>query len=267
MVNIGEKNQRNQRDHAMTDRGLRDLAPLTCGSQHCEGGYSFGPSIRHYYLLHYVVSGSGVLHTGEGDYPVSAGQYFLILPGEITVYTADEKTPWTYVWITFVGEETKRLSAVPRVGKLSPALMGELFAASENDFADWGGVAEEYVTAVLHRILAELLAHRQGHEHYARRAASYIRTMYMEDITVESIAAMLSLDRRYLSRLFRARYGVTMQEYLISVRLENGAAFLRQGHSVTESARMCGYPDNAGFSKMFRRRYGVSPGTYAAQNR
>ena len=81
---------------------------------------------------------------------------------------------------------------------------------------------------------------------------------------MEQIAAMLSVDRRYLSRLFRARYGITMQEFLIRTRLAAGATLLRQGRSVSESAALCGYRDPLNFSKMFRRRYGCSPLAYAA---
>jgi AraC family transcriptional regulator of arabinose operon len=151
------------------------------------------------------------------------------------------------------------------VGKLSRATMQELYQAARTDFPGWEGAREEYVTSMLHRIVAEMLANRQSHAHYARRAQNYIRTMYMQDISVESIAESLSLNRRYLSRLFKERYGVTMQDYLVSVRLEAAAKLLLEGYTVSESAQLCGYRDPFNFSKMFHRHYGTSPREYAAE--
>jgi AraC-like DNA-binding protein len=83
------------------------------------------------------------------------------------------------------------------------------------------------------------------------------------DFSVEEVARELRIDRHYLARLFKERYGVTMQGYLIDTRIRRAAELLCGGHSATESAFLCGYTDFSNFSKMFRRRFGVSPGRYA----
>ena len=54
------------------------------------------------------MSGQGTLfsHSANGDiheYHLSAGQGFLICPGQINLYTADEQEPWKYVWVEFDG--------------------------------------------------------------------------------------------------------------------------------------------------------------------
>lgn len=80
----------------LTNRNLQDLNPLVAGEEYCAPGHSFGPAIRRYTLIHYVVSGRGSLYARGGKYPVEAGQAFLILPGEVTTYTADWEQPWHY---------------------------------------------------------------------------------------------------------------------------------------------------------------------------
>ncbi len=248
----------------LLDRGMRDLNPLVCGEQACPPRHRYGPAVRRYYLLHYVLSGCGCLMADGTEYPVHAGEFFLIYPGEVTTYEANEKDPWHYVWIGFDGEGASRLSQMGvRVGQLPMSLFAELYAAIADGFSDWVGGTEEYIASFLHRIMAELQTSRTPRAHYARRAETYIRTMYMQNISVEGIANALSLDRRYLTRLFKKRYGMTVQEYLIRVRLETAADLLRVGHSVAESATLSGYTDVSNFSKMFRRRFGVSPGAYA----
>lgn len=250
----------------LLDRGMKDLNPLNYGAEQCAPCHRYGPAVRPYYLLHYVFSGKGVFYARGQEYAVGAGEFFLILPGEVTTYEADAHDPWKYLWLGFDGGLAAQLERLETpVGKLPPDLFSELLEAGNDDFSEWEGAVEQYIASALHRILAELLAHRTARAHYARRAETYIRTRYMLDISIEEIADALSLDRRYLSRLFKKRYGVTMQEYLLNTRLNRAAELLREGHSVTESAMLCGYADLSNFSKMFRRRFGVPPGAYAGK--
>lgn len=252
------------RNRYLLDRRMKDLNPLLYGTEQCAPRHRHGPAVRPYYLLHYVLSGKGTFYTRGEEYVVSAGEFFLICPEEVTTYEADAQDPWQYVWLGFEGELATQLNGLEiPVGKLPPQIFEELLEAGEDDFSEWEGAVEQYIASTLHRILAELLAHRTARAHYARRAETYIRTRYMQDITIEEIADALSLDRRYLSRLFKKRYGVTMQEYLVNTRLNRAAELLRAGHTVNESAALCGYSDISNFSKMFHRRFGVSPGAYA----
>lgn len=253
-------------DIMLTNRGFDDLNPLLCGTEPCEPGHCHGPAVRTYYLLHYVLSGEGVFYRKEECHRVTAGGFFLIRPEEVTTYIADERTPWHYVWIGFQGKSAALLNEAPPTGTLPKSVFTELHDAITNGFAEWGTGREFYLSSILHRILAELSATKPSAPHYARRAENYIRTMYMQDISVEKIATSLSLNRRYLSRLFKARYGVTMQNYLVSVRLEAAAKLLTAGYTVAESAQLCGYHDPFHFSKMFHRHYGVWPRDYAAES-
>lgn len=248
----------------LVNREMKDLNPLTYGIMQCRPGYRYGPMVRPFYLVHYVLSGKGIFYKDEGAYPVKAGEFFMILPGEVTSYEADREDPWKYLWLYFEGETAKRLENLESpVGPLPRAMFDDLIAAGNNSFSEWGGVTEEYIAAILHRMIAEIFIHRSPHSHHARRAETYIRTRYSDpDLSVEGIAAALSLDRHHLARLFKARYGMTMREYLINTRIHRAAELLREGHSVTETTALCGYTDLPNFSKMFRRHFGVSPGQY-----
>ena len=249
----------------LVNRDMKDLNPMTYGFMQCKPSYGFGPSVRPFYLVHYVLSGKGVLCKGEKTYPVKAGEFFMIMPGEVTYYEADKHEPWQYLWMAFEGETAKRLDQLESpVGSLPRAMFDELIVAGNNSFSEWGGMTEEYIAAILHRMIAEIFVHRPPHNQHARRAETYIRTRYNDPaLSVEEIAAALSIDRHHLARLFKARYGMTMKEYIINTRINRAAELLRVGHSVTESALLCGYSDLPNFSKRFRRAYGVSPRQYA----
>ena len=84
---------------------------------------------------------------------------------------------------------------------------------------------------------------------------------------MEEISEKMNLDRRYLSRLFKEKTGQTIQEYLISVRMEAAKKQLARGASVAEAAQLCGYDDACNFSKMFKRLFGISPGKWKSEKK
>lgn len=242
------------------DRRSVDLDPLFVGEESCRSGHSFGPAIRKYTLLHYVVKGKGRLYKGGKEYLVRAGEMFIILPGEVTVYTADADDPWEYRWIAFDGALSKEFE------KLSPVvLISESLFPRMSDFEKEGTICEYLFASKLYCMAAELFSGEKRRNQYVHRVRDYIKTLYMQEIRVEEIAEGLNLDRRYLSRLFKKETGQSIQEYLISVRMDEAKRLLEEGRSVSESAALCGYPDACNFSKMFKRIHGISPAYWKKQ--
>ena len=41
------------------NKTFQDLNPLFVGYEYCEPGHCFGPAVREYYLLHYIMAGKG----------------------------------------------------------------------------------------------------------------------------------------------------------------------------------------------------------------
>ncbi|MBQ3063551.1 MAG: AraC family transcriptional regulator [Clostridia bacterium] len=240
-------------DLYLTNRHFADLNPLLLGREACDRGHSFGPAMRKYTLLHYVECGKGTLYKDGQAYPVGAGEVFVILPQEITLYRADERDPWVYRWIAFDGALSERFAALPPVFALADALFPDV-----RDYEGMGGGAEYTLAGALFRMMAELFGDAQD-EDYVSRVKTYIKTSYMKEIRVEEIAKHLSLDRRYLTRLFKQKTGRTVQEYLLEVRMREACRHLSIERGVAEAARLCGYTDVCNFSKMFKRKMGVAP--------
>ena len=246
----------NKQELILANRELHDLNPRLIGMEECAPGHHFGPAIRSYTLLHLVVSGKGIYRTNGKTYPVKSGEIFRILPGEETYYQADEQEPWCYRWLAFDGTLSKAFEALPPVFPASP------IAAHCFQFEEIEGESPEYrITARLFRLYAELFeAHESKPESYVQRVKDYVEASYMlPSLRVEEIANRLHLDRRYLARLFRSKTGQTLQDYIISVRMEEAMRYLSQGLTVVSTSERCGYSDAFLFSKMFKRRFGVSP--------
>lgn len=77
----------------------------------------------------------------------------------------------------------------------------------------------------------------------------------------------LPFSTDYLKKLFKRETGVTPLQYLINRRLEDAASNLAVQcgtADISETARLCGFKDPLYFSRLFKRKYGVSPSHYRA---
>ena len=77
------------------------LRLLSVGRSDTLSSHKYGPVVRNYYLIHYILAGLGTFQTEQMTYRLHAGQVFLIEPGQETTYIADKNTPWSYIWIGF----------------------------------------------------------------------------------------------------------------------------------------------------------------------
>lgn len=242
------------RDILLTNRNLHDLNPLLAGEEFCKPGHGFGPAVRKYTLIHYVLRGKGILYARGGVHPVHAGQAFIILPEEVTTYQADLEDPWYYRWIGFDGALSDRFAQLPPVLTLPEMVFGRMMHLISQP-----SITEYLLAGELFALYAHLFTDNLGGNPHVRRVENYIRSNYMYPIRVERIAGELGLDRRYLSRLFKETSGCSIQEYLIRVRLEEAERLLLRGCSVKEAARLTGYDDVSNFSKLFKKRTGKTP--------
>lgn len=249
----------------LQNRNLRDVNPMECGEEDCRPHYQVGPMAREYYLLHYVFSGKGVYRTGGKAYPVSKGQIFIIHPRDIVYYQADEEEPWHYCWIGFQ-------SSVDLPGLLDRAVLDlpqaeHLFRAMK-DCEQTSMDREYYLCGKIYELLALLGQTRtiRGNKtaEHMLEAKNYIDTNYIAQITVEQIADQLNINRCYFSTAFKKHIGKSPQQYLMNVRLEKAAELMAEhGYTVSAAALSVGYADIFNFSKMFKRKYGMSPTAYA----
>lgn len=252
----------NTRHYLLVNRHLHDFNPTSAGEQQCKPSHSYGPAIRDYTLLHYVRKGCGTFYARGEVYKVCAGEAFLIRPGEITTYTADTEEPWEYQWIGFDGALSVQFSSLPAVFPVPDSLFRQM-----RQICDSSKSPEFLLAGWLFQLYVELFADNHKNHNYAQKIKNYIQTCYMNDLSVEGISEMLQLNRRYLSRHFKQKTGMTIQEYLLQVRMENAMELLKKGVAVKEAAYLCGYPDPFNFSRMFKKIYGISPSMWKNENR
>ena len=95
------------------------------------------------------------------------------------------------------------------------------------------------------------------------RARTIIHERYAENLSLASIAGEIYISSYYLSHLFSRSLGVTFLDYLTNYRLQQARRFLEDAHCTIEDvAQRVGYADTRHFSKLFKRKLGISPSQY-----
>ncbi|WP_165861425.1 helix-turn-helix domain-containing protein [Paenibacillus paeoniae] len=79
----------------------------------------------------------------------------------------------------------------------------------------------------------------------------------------QSAADMLKMSSAYLGRLFKQGTGQSFTEYLNDIRLSKALELLDSDHiSINEVMEQCGYRSQSHFFKLFKIKYGTTPGEY-----
>jgi AraC-like DNA-binding protein len=100
------------------------------------------------------------------------------------------------------------------------------------------------------------------------RAVALIRDDAARPWTLQALARATGLSRTAFTARFRSATGDSPIQHLAKVRLSQAAAYLTTADLTLEAiAARTGYASNASLSKAFKRRFGVSPGTYRETSR
>ena len=224
-----------------------DLCMYQFGYEQCDPGHSFGPATRNHYLFHYVLSGTGTLmaNNSKGEtrtYSVKSGQGFMIFPGQINTYIADEQLPWKYMWIEFDGLRVKEALSVTDLCKDAPVYHSHSKELREK-------LADEMLYIVNHP--QESSFHLIGHlylfldyllqsakstklvssgrmsDYYIKEAINYIEQNFQNNISIEDIAAVCGINRSYFGKIFRNSIGRSPQEFLMNYRMVKATELLK----------------------------------------
>ena len=240
------------------NRHLQDLNPILVGTssgQSCpEDEQDPSPCT----LIHYVVSGKGTLYRKGKAYPVSAGQCFIIPPNELAPRITDKEDPWTYQWIGFNGSLSSHFWRLDPVFSLDEAP----FPHVKNLKRPSPNLAIELAMDLFGLYTKLILPgsnDRSLTPDYIQAVIDYILVHYMEPLTIRQITEHVGLSQDYLCRLFKQQTGRSIQAQLLKTRELEAKRFLRLGHSVEETAALCGFHSISHFSRQFKRLQGMSP--------
>lgn len=249
----------------------------SCGCSKTEPLHSFGPAVKPYYVIHYILSGKGVFTINGKTYHLEAGYGFYIKPDEMAFYQADEEDPWTYVWVGFRGNQAEEILKSIGLSLTHPVFrsnMSDEFYKTVKDMMEHNTASTANILRrngqldVFLSIIAESadVIEREEQDkanNYVQRAVEYIQSNFCNPIKVTDVANYVCINRSYLYTLFQDYLKVSPQQFLTIFRLTKAAELLQStSYSIESIALSCGYSDALVFTKAFRQMKGVSPSVF-----
>ena len=163
----------------------------------------------------------GMLSVTEKDdsavYHMEAHSGFLIEPGRINLYSADQKFPWEYVWVEFDGLRAKELMEEAGLSNDHPVfhpisdtaadkLRDEMLRLTQypDNSRPFGIIGQLYlIMDALSRVLPTKKELQGGklQDLTSQEALSFIEQNYTLPITVEDMANRCNLDRSYFGKV------------------------------------------------------------------
>ena len=91
----------------------------------------------------------------------------------------------------------------------------------------------------------------------------YVEEHYAGHITIDDMAALTYYSKSHFMKFFKAHMGVGFIEYLNDYRLTMSERLLRSSDApVIEIAELSGFDNLSYFNRIFKRKYGQSPGRW-----
>ena len=274
--------------HIFSNELFLDLTVYQYGYEKCDPLHSYGPFVRNHYLFHYIISGKGMLSVTEKDdsavYHMEAHSGFLIEPGRINLYSADQKFPWEYVWVEFDGLRAKELMEEAGLSNDHPVfhpisdtaadkLRDEMLRLTQypDNSRPFGIIGQLYL--IMDALIQgssnkKRLQGGKLSRFYAQEAPSLLNKIIhcQSQSKIWQIAVILT--EAILVNVFKDMIGQSPQDFLIRYRMSKATSLLTSTNlSIGDISVQVGYPNQLHFSRAFRNIYGMSPRQYRQQNK
>ena len=235
-----------------------------------------------HYTLHFVLRGKGTFYIAGKTYRLQENDAFFTPPNVKVATTPDEADPWTFFGVGMNGKGFQQIFANALFSFSSPvyscgACAEKIRAAIERlrDFCPAENEAlriRSIATAL--EIFAYITEERlENHgeipraftkEYYFQKALNQIDANYADSaFKIDDICRELAISHSYLCKIFRNFSTVTVNQYLIEVRMREARLLLdKNEQSIKNVAYAVGYNDYAYFSKEFKKLFGYTPGQY-----
>ncbi len=231
------------------------------------------------FLFFMVISGSGSLTYDGRNFSLSAGDcIFLDCKRPYSHCTSNEL--WSLKWVHFYGQNLKNIyKKYLETGGQScfrsrrpegfVSVLDDLFhiASSEDNTIRDMKICEK-LTALLVLLLEEFqrpsaVSAKASGRRSLQEVKDYLDTFYPQKITLDFLENQFFLNKFYLSRLFKEQFGISVNQYLLQVRITRAKHLLRfTSLSIEETGQKCGMEDANYFSRMFKKVEGMTPRDY-----
>ena len=231
---------------------------------------------REDYYLMYVERGELEVVLNGSTYTARSGSTLIFPPHYPYTYTFAGNDPISYLWAHFTGSYAERFLSECGFGELPCLLHADANVKIVSGFEKLFDIYRAHeplqqqklacgLETIILRIATGLRQDESSRD--LTRSLGYIHMFYSKDILIPDLAKMESLSNSRYITVFKQRMGMPPSEYIIHLRLNVACDLLKnRDMSVKEVAARVGYDNPHFFSKLFKKKMGVSPGQYKDGN-
>ena len=140
----------------------------------------------------------------------------------------------------------------------------------EQEYRAAESLSEESIRALMTQLIILIVRRAQRNDEivlqssFIEQAVRYIHENYRNAISLSDIADDCNVSKVHLSRKFKEKTGVGINEYIVLYRLKRAKELLltKDKMSICEVAFDCGFNDSNYFSWLFKKKQGVTPSQY-----
>lgn len=245
-------------------------------------GWSLTKSRHASHMLSLIIRGNCEVKAPSGTYELKAGAALYMAPEDVVTVTSKQgmQAFWFYFDVSTRSDNRlpTPLMRLPWPDAFSPVADADRwYALARRVERHWLHPWPE-ASLLCQAAFLELVAHLCTRAEEQRRpkegqppaavlhAKRWIEARVSEAITLDELAAGVSLSKYHLLRSFRNAFGMPPLQYHRQLRLEHARRLLRLPHlSVREVAARVGYESTTAFTRAFKREYGVAPSDVQAK--
>lgn len=235
-------------------------------------------------MLMYIHHGDGVIVLGDKNFPISDGVLFFLgkrkhhytMPetkelyerSKIFISSADfdrvlNNLPDSVLWKKTFTSDSFVYAVIPENERaIVESLYDEIQKYdSDRNYSDIIFVCNVLkLLFYLHKNIIQNVSLSYGSIY---KAIAYINENIFEDITVDSICAVVHMSKYHFCRIFKKHTGQTVMRYILKTRIVLAQTMLRKDNlTVSEVSSRCGFSSVSYFCRVFKEEIGVSPLKY-----
>ena len=221
----------------------------------------WGKGFRDAYIIHFILSGEGFFNSKK----ITAGEGFLITPGQIHEYHSSQNNPWSYFWVTLSPDSflSKSLPCSSE-GIFEYNLNSRFLTLCDSIISENSSISDIRAKGYFYLLVSSCDKSPEVYaNHYVSEAKEIMASNLHKQLTIIRISEMLHINDRYLYNLFIRYEKCSPKQYLNKLKLERAKSLLNNtDFSITEISVSLGFPDVLTFSKFFSKHIGISPKQY-----
>lgn len=224
--------------------------------------YSHEQRIRSFHSMYLVAEGTGSYRCDGITHPLSCGTLFFSFAG--VPFILENGGDLKFYYISFSGG---RADALFRRFGVTPA--NSVFTGYEGVIPLWRDSLVRADTdnvdllseSMVMYVFSKLKKERRENPDAASDVLAYMEKHFTEPgISLNTVAEAVGYHAKYVSHMFKQRFGMGFTEYLRNMRVRHAVMLMENGVTCVKNvAFLSGFSDPLYFSKVFTKTVGVSP--------